>query len=146
MAFSKISLFFNSVHSNRLFILVLNLFSYFFGNVSFVLTRRLFEPTTDHFFCSILQPCFCFAWTRIFNSFHSQLVTLWAYTQRRRNKGKMRQVRKNRKVEKRREKNKKRTRPDTRAKTVRRALLTLRPIPSSIRPIPSPIRPILSSI
>ena len=32
-----------------------------------------------------------------------------------------------------------RTRPDTRAKTVRLALLILRPIPSSIRPIPSPI-------
>ena len=31
------------------------------------------------------------------------------------------------------------TRPDTRAKTVRRALLILRSIPSSIRPIPSSI-------
>ena len=31
------------------------------------------------------------------------------------------------------------TRPDTRAKTVRLALLILRPIPSSIRPIPSSI-------
>ena len=38
------------------------------------------------------------------------------------------------------------TRPDTRAKTVRRALIILRPIPSSIRPIPSSIRPIPSSI
>ena len=32
------------------------------------------------------------------------------------------------------------TRPDTRAKTVRRALLILRSIPSSIRPIPSSIQ------
>ena len=38
------------------------------------------------------------------------------------------------------------TRPDTRAKTVRRALLVHRHIPSSIRPIPSSIRPIPSSI
>ena len=38
-------------------------------------------------------------------------------------------------VEERRE-----TRPDTRAKTVRRALLILRSIPSSIRPTPSSIQ------
>ena len=38
------------------------------------------------------------------------------------------------------------TRPDTRAKTVRRALIILRPIPSSIRPIPSSIRLIPNSI
>ena len=35
---------------------------------------------------------------------------------------------------------KERTRPDTRAKTVRRALLILRSIPSSIRPTPSSIQ------
>ena len=38
------------------------------------------------------------------------------------------------------------TRLDTRAKMVRRALLILRSIPSSIRPIPSSFRPIPSSI